>query len=321
MKTGALPSDFVSYSAAWGADPLRIQGPGGNTSIKIGEIMWIKASGMELAEALERDVFVPVSRKMALAEARGAGDGTCKAAVIGETGLRPSIETTFHALLDWNVVAHTHSVATLAHAVSAEGLEVARDLLRDLPVAFVPYAKPGLPLTGRIAREARPETQVIVLANHGLICCGSTSAEVAELMDEVERRLERPALDMAHPPKDAPPDGFDWVPEIGRLAMESRLRDLACGGSLYPDHVVFLGPGVPRARMEDGPVAIIEGRGVALRRAATSSQKAMIACLADVLSRLDEDWSVRPIGAEAEADLLDWDAEKYRQALAARGPT
>ncbi|MFQ6552311.1 class II aldolase/adducin family protein [Aestuariibius insulae] len=321
MTAGALPSDFVSYSAKWGADPLRIQGPGGNTSIKIGEVMWIKASGMELGQALERDVFVPVNRAAALAEAHGAGDGTCKAAVIGQTGLRPSIETTFHAMLDWDVVAHTHSVATIAHAISPDGLQIARDLLRDLPVAFVPYAKPGLPLTAQIAQTVSAETQVIVLGNHGLICCGSEPGEVADLMDEVERRLTRPALGMtADMPVAAPPDEFIWVPEVGRLALEARLRDLACSGSLYPDHVVFLGPGLPRAPMADAPVAVLKGQGVALRKDATSSQRAMLICLADVLARLDPAWAVSPIGAEAEAELLDWDAEKYRQALAARGP-
>ena len=40
--------------------------------------------------------------------------------------------------------------------------------------------------------------------------------------------------------------------------------------------------------------------------------------LSDELRRLPEDWSAEPIGVEAEAELLDWDAEKYRQALAAR---
>ena len=34
-----------------GADPLLIQGPGGNTSFKSGDELWVKASGAWLAEA------------------------------------------------------------------------------------------------------------------------------------------------------------------------------------------------------------------------------------------------------------------------------
>ena len=45
----------------------------------------------------------------------------------------------------------------------------------------------------------------------------------------------------------------------------------------------------------------------------------MLTCLSNILRRLPEDWIATPIGEEAEAELLDWDAEKYRQALAARG--
>jgi hypothetical protein len=60
---------------------------------------------------------------------------------------------------------------------------------------------------------------------------------------------------------------------------------------------------------------------VLIRDGATSSQQAMLRCVSDVLARLQPGWDVDPIGAEAEAELLNWDAEKYRQALAARGTT
>lgn len=127
-----IPADFDAFralSAQLGQTPLRVQGPGGNTSLKDGGVMWIKASGTELAHAEEMDIFVAVDRAAALAEARGeSGDGSCKATVLDPScTLRPSIETTFHAAIDWPVVAHTHSIATLAHAVSPEGLETAGD--------------------------------------------------------------------------------------------------------------------------------------------------------------------------------------------------
>ena len=68
------------------------------------------------------------------------------------------------------------------------------------------------------------------------------------------------------------------------------------------------------------PAGILKvGSGVLLRDDVTSSQAAMLTCLSNILRRLPEDWIATPIGEEAEAELLDWDAEKYRQALAARG--
>ncbi|MEM9707931.1 MAG: class II aldolase/adducin family protein [Pseudomonadota bacterium] len=322
--TLSVPSEFEDFralSAALGQDPLRVQGPGGNTSIKDGSVMWIKASGTELAEAESKDIFVAVDRSAAQAEARGeAGDGSCKATVLDpQNTLRPSIETTFHAALNWPVVAHTHSVGTLVHAVAQEGRAAAREKLNGLPAVLVPYAKPGLPLTGEILSQAQPSTQVFVLENHGLIVCGGTVGETARLTEDVEARLAMPARPVSDDLPDIPaPDGFDWAEESW-VARDSRASTLASNGSYYPDHVVFLGPALPRSDHDGRPPAIlIDGMGIALRRGATSSQQAMLRCLSDLLARLPEGWTPLPIGAEAEAELLDWDAEKYRQALAAR---
>ncbi|MEJ6394819.1 class II aldolase/adducin family protein [Gymnodinialimonas sp. 2305UL16-5] len=317
-----LPNDFDVFralSAKLGVDPLQVQGPGGNTSIKQGDTMWIKASGTELAQALDTDIFVAVDRAAALAEAQGAGDGSCKATVLDQSrGLRPSIETTFHAALDWPVVAHTHSIATLTHGVSVQGRAAAAKKLEGLPVVFVPYAKPGLPLTGEILSRISSATQIIVLENHGLICCGQDVSETEAILSEVEQRLQMSARETVTSDPGAAPEGFVWS-EYGWMATDAKTTALATAGSYYPDHVVFLGPALPRADHDGAPPAIlVEGRGVLIRDGATGSQLAMLRCLSDLLARLPEGWAPEAIGPEAEAELLNWDAEKYRQALAAR---
>ncbi len=315
-------SAFRALSARLGGDPLQVQGPGGNTSLKDGDVMWIKASGTELAQAERLDIFLAVDRAAALAEARGsAGDGSCRAAVLDRcTALRPSIETTFHAALDHAVVVHTHSVAALVHAISPEGCAAAEDKLGGLPFVTVPYAMPGLPLTRSIMSRVTAETTVLILQNHGLICCGGTVPEVSELLGEVEERLAMPHRAASHELPEADPGaGMAWVAE-GWMAQEPRTCALAMSGSYYPDHVVFLGPGGLSAGGRPGawPAVLHEGAGIALRTDASSSQRAMLRCLSDVLGRLPEEWSARPVGPDAEAELLNWDAERYRQALASR---
>ena len=317
-----MPSGFPAFralSARLGGDPLQVQGPGGNTSIKAGGVLWIKASGTELAQAQARDIFVAVDLAAARAEAAGLqGDGSCKAAVLDPgAGLRPSIETTFHAALDWPVVVHTHSVATLAHAICPAGRVAAAGKLAGLPVAMVPYAKPGLPLTRRVLAQARPETRVFVLENHGLIVCGADAADAAALLATVEARLALPAAAIPATPDTPAPAGFDWAPESW-IARDPQACAVAQAGSYWPDHVVFLGPALPTADDGAAPAVLHPGTGIALRHTATPSQRAMLRCLSDVLARLPRGWAPDPIGPRAEAELLDWDAEKYRQALAAR---
>lgn len=319
--TDLLSPAFRALSARLGQDPLQVQGPGGNTSVKGDGVMWIKASGTELAEAETKEIFVAVDLAAARAEAEGAGDGTCKAAVLDPSvTLRPSIETTFHAVLDWPVVMHTHSVATLTHAISSQGGAAAADRLAGLPVAFVPYRKPGLPLTREILTHIGPDTRVIVLQNHGLICCGETVEDTGEVIATVEARLALPPADLSGPVPGDAPEGRRWVPSATRLGTDPRLFRLVRAGSYYPDHVVFLGPALPVTDPDDGrPAILVEGQGVLMREDATAAQRAMLDCLVAVLSRLPEDWRPDPIGPEAEAELLNWDAEKYRMALARGG--
>ena len=315
-----LSADFRALSARLGKDPLQVQGPGGNTSVKNEEIMWIKASGTELTDAKHGDIFVPVDRRAALSEARDeAGDGSCKSTVLDPaTDLRPSIETTFHAALDHSVVAHTHSVATLVHAICPEGREAAAEKLSGLPFAMVPYAKPGLPLTREILKRMMPETRVFILQNHGLIVCGATVADVSAGIADVESRLAMPSVTRPSSKPNTPPEGFQWAAESW-MAVDARVRELAISGSYYPDHVVFLGPALPTRDHDGKPPAIVQGSdGILVRDDATSSQRAMLKCLSDVLRRLPADWTPQAIGDESEAELLNWDAEKYRRALAAR---
>ena len=64
----------------------------------------------------------------------------------------------------------------------------------------------------------------------------------------------------------------------------------------------------------------VPGAGVLLPPDATCSADELALCLALVLERVPHDARLRHLTAEHEAELLDWDAEKYRQSLArARG--
>ena len=285
--------------------------------------MWIKASGTELAHAIERDIFVAVSVSRARAEIneRNGLDGTCRAAMLDPTStIRPSIETTFHALMSWRVVAHTHSVNTLAHVISRPGTRAAMHKLQGLEAVAVPYRKPGLPLTHAIRQSMVPEASVFLLRNHGLIVCGETPEEIEALMNEVERRLHLEPCDDSNEGAafDAPP-GWRAVPWASGLAGPR--MPLAVDGTLYPDHAVFLGPGVgvaPDHIYDEQICAVIPGVGTMIRENATPTQLAMLRCLVDVVARVPLDWCVEPIGEDEEAELLNWDAETYRQKMAGR---
>lgn len=334
---------LLSLSARVGADPLLVQAAGGNTSIKQDGLMWIKASGTWLKDALTRDIMVPVrdaDLRRAIAERRPSAERAVEFVVSEQarTTLRPSIETVVHALMPQRVVVHVHCVETIALAVRADCETLLRERLAGLDHAFIPYVRPGLPLAEAIAARLRPETDVLVLGNHGLVVSAGTVAGAEALLGEVTRRLAtepRPSMPADVEALGALSRGTDFVlPGDGRshdVATDRISCRFAAGGSMYPDHVIFLGPGstvaepgetvadvLARVQVErkPPPVALLfPGKGVLVRSDASAGALALQRCLAEVTARIPVDAPVRYLSAVENDELLNWDAEKYRQSL------
>ena len=324
-----IPQQFLQLSEKIGSDPLLVQGPGGNTSVKQDGRMWVKASGTELADAQSQSIFVGVNVEQVLAELEGAGDGSCRSALIdADSTLRPSIETTFHALLPYRFVFHFHSIGAIAHGISPQGRDRLTQVLTDVPWRLVPYRKPGIPLTKAIRDQLHVDVSVFLLQNHGIIVAGDDLNETAARIETIEQRLRLPPGSTERAgPLGAAQAGWQWSPEHSQLACDPLTAARAKAGSYYPDHVVFLGPALPAVTdihqlgfiPRQCPAVIVQDQGVCIRETATASQRAMLGCLHDVLSRIPAEWALDAITTDAEAELLNWDAEKYRQQLAARG--
>jgi rhamnose utilization protein RhaD (predicted bifunctional aldolase and dehydrogenase) len=342
----SFESEFTALrelSAHIGSNPLLIQGAGGNTSIKHDGLLWIKASGKWLANAHNEDMFVPVRLDPVLyAVASGSADAE-KAELFtnqsrNPSGLRPSIETTVHALMPQKVVVHVHCVETIALAVRVDAEMSAARRLEGFSHAFIPYARPGLPLAMAIAERLRPGTNVLVLANHGLVVAAETVADAAALLEAV---CSSRAVECRTPPP-ADTEELEMLragstyrlpcdPSAHGVATDSISLHIASGGSLYPDHVVFLGqgsfiakPGDTAASIESvagaaglpSPVSILfPNIGVLMRGDASPGADAMAGCLADVTVRLDDNAQIRYLTEAEHGELLNWDAEKYRQQL------
>ena len=314
-------AELAAASVRLGADRLRVQAAGGNTSIKIDDTLWIKASGQWLADAGARDIMVPVALSaLCHAFACGADVENASRFVLGDSGLRPSIETAMHALLPDRVVLHVHCVATIAVAVRADAPEILARALDGLLWTFVPYVRPGQPLAEAVA--ARPGFDIYVLGNHGLTVCAETTGTAMALLDTVAARL-------AGAPRAAPKadigrlimlaQGTDYAP-AGDDAIHGLATDPAClavarAGSLYPDHVIFLGPGVAEWPERAVSLVLVPGAGALLRRDASAAALAMARCLADVAARIPPGAPLVALSGVDEAALLGWEAETYRQGL------
>ncbi len=333
-----LPKGVRRLSAELGSDPMLVQGAGGNVSWKAGDTLWIKASGTWLADAERAEIFVPVDLAKLSRELK-AGDFDAKPTVLGESQLRPSIETLLHVLMPQRIVVHLHAIDVLAYLVRTD----ARDLLmsKALPSvvpAFLPYRKPGAELAQEAAQAiaACPEANVLYLGNHGLVVGGGDVHQVRLLLNTV-RGAWRSQVGGPGPSRDAirpltPDLALKWCPLAGLhdLALDEQLLGrLQSSWALYPDHVVFLGP---MARVFDNETALrewtrnhpdqapdvvfVRGMGVYGAHSMAAGKLAQLQCFRDVLVRVPRSASLRTLNDQDVRALLNWDAEHYRMQLA-----
>jgi rhamnose utilization protein RhaD (predicted bifunctional aldolase and dehydrogenase) len=304
---------LARVSAELGCNRLLVQAAGGNTSIKIDGVLWVKASGRWLAKATKEPIFVPLDLAR-LKRALTLGDPACETceafvrADLSAPGLRPSVEATLHAGLPQRFVLHLHCVETISYAALVDGAARVAPLLDGLKWQWVPYIRPGFPLF----RTITPGADIYVLENHGLVVAADTLEAAVGLAETVRRRLARP-VQAVESVRGVERAGYRFA---DAPALAPHAARLAAAGTLYPDHLVFLGSGAALLDNVVGAAPVILAAGVPplVREDLTAAQLALAECLGNVASRLAPDDRPKYFTAREEYDLTHWDAEKYRQA-------
>jgi rhamnose utilization protein RhaD (predicted bifunctional aldolase and dehydrogenase) len=314
--------ELAAVSAVIGSNFELIQGQGGNTSYKKGKSMWVKASGKRLADALEEEIFVHVDMGICQQALFHEDDTIIQSApsVTRLSTMRPSIETSLHAVFESDFVLHTHAVNTIAVSVLRNADEVLGEKLRGLSWGFVPYYKPGMALAKAIDRLGCPS--VVVLGNHGLVTSSNSLEDARSLTDEVENRL-RPVTDITDSTLSASPSRIEGYVSLSsklvqKLVNDQVLLDLVCKAPLYPDHVVFLGAEIKVYEKDYLPTElpswfIIRGDSIYVEETRKSAVDIMIDAFVKIVSRIDSDSSLQYLSDSECLELMTWDMEKHRK--------
>jgi len=322
-------------SARVGSDPLLVQASNGNTSIKLDGILWIKASGKWLAHAMQEEMFLPLN----LAEVKVAIENDAKIAPSYDSNkmLHPSIETAMHAILRHRVVIHVHSINAIAWAIRLDGPNQLKERLAGLYWQWIPYAASGIPLAREIEKSvaSAPETDVLILGNHGLVVCGHDCDTAEKLLCEVEHRLA------IAPRRFATPNAtvlamiarfsrwqFPDVDSLHALGTDAVSRKILRGGVLYPCQAIFLGQTMPllppavvlskfteRLNGKDTtpPFVAVEGSGVMLNEKITSAERATLLGLVQVTQRTEDSAGLRYLKEAEVTEILSRGAHGYKE--------
>ncbi len=203
----SLLSELVEISREVGADPSLVLAGGGNTSVKEGDRLWVKASGAGL-KTITEDGFALLDRVRLSDIARSAAEGrfpeepsqreaAFKEAILSarlepEKGQRPSVEALLHHLMDARFVVHTHPTIVNGLTCCTRGEELARELFGDA-VLWLPYCDPGVTLATAFYKAIEERgvcPRVVLMANHGMIVGGDTLDEVRQRLSDVIATIE-----------------------------------------------------------------------------------------------------------------------------------
>lgn len=332
-----LHESIRQFCSEIGKDPLIVQGAGGNVSWKENDVLWIKASGTWLADASDKDIFVPVKLDH-LTAALKSGDYAVVPQTVESTPLKPSIETLLHALMPHRIVVHVHAIEVLAHLVRKDFKLINYPALdKALNARTVEYCKPGAELAEAVANQldSTSNTRVVFLKNHGVIIGGDSIDEISETLEYLTHFFATPAVSAQVTTPDLSlqlANGVEFNPigvtKLHEVAVTPSLVDrLNDNWALYPDHIVFLGPH-PRlfATLEEAKsclekeselpdVIFVHGLGTFTRETMNKAKMAQLVCYYDVMTKLNDGAQLSTLTDTQISELVDWDAEKYRRGL------
>ena len=230
-----LLSELLRVSHHFGSDPEYVIEGGGNTSVKVGPELHIKASGTRLGTLQPCDIVaLDRSRVAALMELDSRQEEHLLESIvtrglmearIESSGPKPSVEATLHNLLEATYVVHTHPTILNAFGCSIPGRKLLQNLAPDL--AWVPYVNPGLRLAVAVRKALETyrqhhqrEPAAIVMANHGLIVGGDSPQSIIETTDRLMRTLRKHlpgGKTSSSPGTTSAPPPDDWLPAMRGL--------------------------------------------------------------------------------------------------------
>ncbi|MBR5257946.1 MAG: class II aldolase/adducin family protein [Clostridia bacterium] len=341
-------SPLIYFSRLYGANPALVCCGGGNTSMKEGNVMYVKGSGTALKDAVT-ETFVGMDREKLLKmldepyptddrerEAKFVSD--CMAARLpGEESKRPSVEALLHALFPQKFVLHLHPTLVNGLTCSKEG-EAWCEKLFGKSVVWVKACKPGYTLAKLmkdVFDSADRPIKTVLLENHGVFFAADTVDDLATHLNGMLNAISSVA-------EEAPSaEGGTVSPAAEKLRALSGKAEVRFTGSplakyfasdidtakkvmkpFNPDEIVYCGAGVDFAESADkvsairSNVLILKGEGVFTFG---DTPKAAENCMALIKDSMAIAWYAayfggeQPMSEELVNFISNWEVESYRR--------
>ena len=172
--------ELIFLSKYFGQSILNIQGPGGNISIKLDNIIFIKSSGAVLGNLSYNEGYCLADNNKCIELLKNDKELELKNTKIFGYKI-PSMETFFHSFMKKYTV-HVHFTLANIFFCSDKKFE-----LYNFPYNYeiVKYIPPGLLLANEVYKKYTRETDVYFLENHGIIITNTELNTIIEMYENI----------------------------------------------------------------------------------------------------------------------------------------
>lgn len=308
-----------------------VQAGGGNTSVKINELMFIKASGYNLTNINESNGYTVINNKLLLEDINSnTTKDVTKYNFIGNK--RGSIETFMHAILKKYTV-HLHPIQINRILISKKAIEIITELYPNSLI--IEYLTPGIKVCNKI-REKYNDENIIFLLNHGIIITCDDIDEVYRILNNVLITFEKY--------QQINYDNYKYtniiskevnsvfnISNISYLCQDEVINkyfienmDLFKENITFPDVLIYCGVkylfGLDNIQeykklYDEYPKIIIENGLLFITSHSLTKCKEIEDVLKSNLLTLDSNFEKNYLSSDEICFLNNWDAEKYRKLL------
>jgi len=201
--------NLVEMSNRYGGDEEFVLAGGGNTSFKEDGVLFVKGSGVQLADIrLEQFVKMDMEKLLDMVRCKYPADMSnsereekaladmMDARLPGEEAKRPSVESILHAMFPYKLVLHVHPPLINGLTCGIDGEALCNNLFGDKAV-WIGLTKPGFVLAQACSKEFKNYKekfghypQIVILQNHGIFVAADTVEEIDNLMAYVVDKLQ-----------------------------------------------------------------------------------------------------------------------------------
>ena len=308
-----------------------VQAGGGNTSVKVDDFMFIKASGYNLTNMDMFHGYVTINNKLLLHDIHG--NSTKEVTNYNYIGnKRGSIETFMHSILKKYTI-HLHPVQINRVLVSVK----AKDIIKQIyPTGLIiDYLTPGIKVCNEILKVYNNEN-VIFLLNHGIIITCDHVNEIYEILNEVLNSFESY--------QNIKYDKYKFTNQISKTINSTfgvnnisylcqdeiickylnNKYELFREKLTFPDCLIYCGVKILfglnniqeyKELYEECPKIIIENCDIYINSHSLTKCKEIEEVFKSNLLILDSEFQKVYLSNEEICFLNNWDAEKYRKLL------